>query len=694
MTPDLRTGRRRADAPDETAEPAADLVSAWESRRPAVLVVVFLLALLVVPPLVGRRISTLRTDILEVAELARARETEISLHVAREAAALRGYLLTGERTYVERYQEARRHETEAFAELRSLAERLNPALAERVDTLQALHRETHATSPALLQGRLSRDEFREHLSLQEARHRRVADASEALDAALTAEVRKRGEAIQRTQRLQAIVTAVLTLLALGAALLVGRLGRRLRGLTVRLRRLAREEAALSGIARTLSAVGSAGEVVERVADAALEVVRARAAYVERMGRGEEPVEVVAVAGRGHPDLGTRAAFPGSLTEEVMRRDAPELVTVHEVVEEGRSIARQLEGSCAGCSALVLPLASEGESLGALVLLRGPGEPAFLPDEIARGRTLADLASLALRRSLLLEERAQILAEEQRARAVAERAVRTRDRVLGIVAHDLRNPLSAVLTISSFLLDVPLAEEARAQQLQIIHRCAARMNRLIEDLLDVARIDSGGLAIDPHPVEAGPLVTEACELHRAAAVEKGVRLKCELADGLPPLHADFDRLLQVFSNLIGNAIKFTDERGKVTVGAEAVEEGVRFWVADTGPGIAEEDLPRIFDPHWQARGTAHLGSGLGLAIARGIVEAHGGRIRVESTRWAGTTFHFTLPAAGEALSTLTPGQRPEARRIPPPRSPRSHMLHHCRRCPRRCPPPPRSCSGRP
>ncbi|MEX2581871.1 MAG: ATP-binding protein [Gemmatimonadota bacterium] len=645
---DVHNGRRTEDETGETSGPTGDLVSAWESRRPAVLVVIFLVAILVIPPLVGRRISTLQTEIVEVAEGARVIETDVALYIAREAAALRGYLLTGEPEFLDSYREARVNEAAAFTELRPLAERLNPALGERVDAVRTLHRETHVSGSELLEGRLSQEEFREHLSLQQARNDLVANARGALDAALTAEVTIRRQEIQRTQRVQTILTAVLALLALGAAFLVGRLGGRLRALAVRLRRLAREEAALSRIARTLSGVRSASEVVDRVAESALEVVPARAAYVERIGREGAAVEVVAVAGSRHPELGTRVAFPGSLTNP----DQPELVKVRELVERGSSIARPLETECGECSALVLPLASEGESLGALVLLREAGQPNFLAAEVARGHTLADLASMALRRALLLEERQEILAEEQRARAGAERAVRTRDSVLGIVAHDLRNPLGAVLTSSSFLLDVALPEEGRVQQLQIIHRSAERMNRLIQDLLDVARIESGGLAIDPHRIEVGPLVKEACQLHRAPAAEKGVRLELELADELPEIRADLDRLLQVFSNLLGNAIKFTDERGKVTVGAEADEEGVRFSVTDTGPGIPKKDLSKIFDAHWQAAGTAHLGSGLGLAIARGIVEAHGGRIWVESMQWVGTTFHFTLPAAaGEEGSSV-------------------------------------------
>jgi signal transduction histidine kinase/CHASE3 domain sensor protein len=640
----FRIDHRREDVTDENAEPVEELVSTWESRTPAVVMVILLIAIVVIPPLVGLRISTLRTEIAEVAEHARARQANIAIDVAREAAALRGYLLTGEEEFRDQFREARDGEAEAFAELRSLAQRLDPDLAERVDNLQALHSEAHAIGAEVLAGRISRNEYLENLSLQEASYESFVAASRALDIALTAEVSERREAIELTQRLQTLAIVALALLTLVAALLMARLGGRFRALAVRLRKLAREEAALSRVARTLSAVGSAGEVVERVAASALEAVQAQAAYVERVRPGGMHVEIVAVTGSRYPARGTRAAYPGSISGDRIVRAEPEVVAVRAMLAEQRSTAQALEAGCGDCSALVVPLSSEGETLGALVLLREAGQPAFQADEVGRGRTLADLASLALRRALLLEEREQILAEEQGARALAEGAVRTRDKVLGIVAHDLRNPLGAILTSSSFLLDIQLPEEGRTKQLQIIHRSSVRMNRLIQDLLDVARIESGGLAIDPRCVEVAPLVTEACQFHAGAAAEKGVRLDCKVAEGLPALHADEDRLHQVFANLIGNAIKFTDGRGKVIVMAEAVGSGVHFSVADTGPGIPDEDQPRIFDAHWQAGATAHLGSGLGLAIAKGIVETHGGRIWVESAPWVGTTFHFTIPAA--------------------------------------------------
>jgi PAS domain S-box-containing protein len=248
----------------------------------------------------------------------------------------------------------------------------------------------------------------------------------------------------------------------------------------------------------------------------------------------------------------------------------------------------------------------------------------------------------------LASRAALAIDNARLYQGEREAVNIRDEVLSSVAHDLRNPLGTISMTAELLLDTtpPEDEEARGK-FEIIDRAAQGMNRLIQDLLDVTRIEGGqGLAIEPEREEVGPLVEEACEMLRPHAEDKGLRLSCELPEHLPAVRADRDRILQVFSNLIGNALKFT-EHGAIMVRAESAEGAVRFAVSDTGPGISQEDLPHLFERFWQARKARKGGAGLGLAITRGIVEAHGGRIWVASRVGEGTTFYFTLPVAGEA-----------------------------------------------
>ena len=170
--------------------------------------------------------------------------------------------------------------------------------------------------------------------------------------------------------------------------------------------------------------------------------------------------------------------------------------------------------------------------------------------------------------------------------------------------------------------------------------------MVMDLLDAARIQSGqAISIQPQPLPVGPLLAEAVEAFRLQAEQKCQRLVCETADGVSHVLADNDRLHQVLSNLIGNAVKFTPEGGLIRVTAEPEANGmVRFSVSDTGPGIPQELLPRLFQPFAQAADTASLGTGLGLAISKGIVEAHGGEIQAHTVPGEGTTFTFTLPAA--------------------------------------------------
>jgi signal transduction histidine kinase len=198
--------------------------------------------------------------------------------------------------------------------------------------------------------------------------------------------------------------------------------------------------------------------------------------------------------------------------------------------------------------------------------------------------------------------------------------------------------------ADLLLEIsPDPDETQRRQLEILRRAADGMNRLIQDLLEVARIESGqGLTIEPGRRNVALLLADACELFQQPAEEKGLRLECSSPPEDLAIHADRDRLLQVMSNLIGNALKFTDEGG-ITVRAERMGEDVRVSVSDTGPGIPEGDRVHLFERFWQARQSRRGGAGLGLAITKGIIEAHGGRIWVESEVGRGTTFFFTLPA---------------------------------------------------
>lgn len=240
-------------------------------------------------------------------------------------------------------------------------------------------------------------------------------------------------------------------------------------------------------------------------------------------------------------------------------------------------------------------------------------------------------------------------------ATAREAIDAREEVLKIVSHDLRNPLSTIAMSADLMLEMEMSGEQRAKQLAVIKRAGERMNRLIQDLLDVAKLEAGRMSVVRRPVDVPALLAEARDLLAPLAADKSISLETRADDGLPELHADADRAQQAIGNLVGNAIKFTPKGGRIRVRAEASGTGIRFSVADTGSGIPPEQLAQIFGRFWQADRADRRGIGLGLAITKAIVEAHGGRIWVESRVNEGTTFYFTLGSgtpSGDGLPAVT------------------------------------------
>jgi signal transduction histidine kinase len=223
-----------------------------------------------------------------------------------------------------------------------------------------------------------------------------------------------------------------------------------------------------------------------------------------------------------------------------------------------------------------------------------------------------------------------------------RAVRAREDLLAVVSHDLRNPLQAVkLTASLLLPQVGQAPHLR-KHLEMIERASDRMEHLIQDLLDSASIHAGGLSLHRQREVVASVVTEAVELQAPIAAERTIQLSVELAVDGAEIDCDRQRLLQVFANLIGNALKFCPSGGVIRVAASQRSGEILFSVNDTGPGIPPEQLGSLFEPYRAGLQPGH-GAGLGLYISKGLVQAHGGRIWVESELGQGTTFFFTLPS---------------------------------------------------
>jgi signal transduction histidine kinase len=226
----------------------------------------------------------------------------------------------------------------------------------------------------------------------------------------------------------------------------------------------------------------------------------------------------------------------------------------------------------------------------------------------------------------------------RARARSEAAVRSRERVMEIVAHDLRNPLGAI-GMSAEALHRTVPNEQERRHVDRIERAVGRMNNLIGDLVDITGIEHETLAVTPTREAVAPIVRETAEAFLPRAEQRHITLEVESPPADLTIAADRARIVQLLGNLVGNALKFTPEGGRVALRVAAQDHQVRFEVADTGPGISPENVPHIFEQYWKGEGD---GTGLGLFIARSIAHAHRGELGVQSAPGSGATFVFTLP----------------------------------------------------
>lgn len=220
----------------------------------------------------------------------------------------------------------------------------------------------------------------------------------------------------------------------------------------------------------------------------------------------------------------------------------------------------------------------------------------------------------------------------------------RDEMMAVVAHDLRNPVHTIMLASGAMADLGLSEEENRKQVALIRRAAGGMDHLIRDLLDATQIEKGQLAIQVAPTDVAAVIGDASAMCAQRAADCGIAIETDVATDLPRVVADRDRVVQVLGNLLGNSIKFTGKGGRITLRAAPRGRHVEVAVVDNGRGLAPDQIPRVFDRYWQADRKGRRGVGLGLAIVRGIVEAHGGVVEVESTLGKGSEFRFTLPMA--------------------------------------------------
>jgi Osmosensitive K+ channel histidine kinase len=282
------------------------------------------------------------------------------------------------------------------------------------------------------------------------------------------------------------------------------------------------------------------------------------------------------------------------------------------------------------SLLIVPLVAGDEAFGALTLIAADQAREFSADV----RMLADKFAATAARTL----------ENARLYGLAQRATRARDEVLGIVSHDLRNPISAIAMCARVLQENPPNDPAqRSQLLGTIRESTDWVNRLIQDLLDVANIERGQLSLELRAQDPAQLAMQARHMFELEATHHGITLDVDVPTNLPLVSADGARVVQALGNLLRNAIKFTPNGGRIVIAVGPGESGVVFSVRDSGAGIPVASQARVFDRYWQSSdGSRTRGTGLGLSITKGIVEAHGGSIWLHSTPGQGSTFSFSVP----------------------------------------------------
>jgi PAS domain S-box-containing protein len=308
------------------------------------------------------------------------------------------------------------------------------------------------------------------------------------------------------------------------------------------------------------------------------------------------------------------------------------------------------------SLVYIPLSSRSATLGVLTLISLDERRTFSGAELLFAADLASRVATAVDNGRLYRE--------------AKAAVRAREDILSFVAHDLRGLLfGSRLGIDNLLRLVPKEERRRGwKDLIRVQRLNSQMARMIEDLLDASSLDSGRLSLKLSDWATADLLSQVLEGLSAPAAAGGVAFAVDATDAAGTVCCDAGRVMQIFSNLVENAVKFTPKGGSITVFLSSAGEHFQFAVRDTGPGIAPEQLDHLFERYWQAEKNAQKGRGLGLYIAKHLVEAQGGRIWVESRLGAGTTFFFTLPRGSAGRPTLPASDRASDRASPSRSSP--------------------------
>lgn len=571
-------------------------------------VAVSLIAVVALPAYFDARANEAQERI-QILEEADALGTQLSLLKAQQMARFEAFVFTGDRSFREPYDASIAREDSAFERLSVLVRDLDFAVQERLHELGRQRLTWNYQNQQVFRGgavgnalQVSRDDYADLLR-----------STRELQRAIDSEVDEGSRAVARARTLQGRLTIALAILALGATLVVGRVGWRFRDLS--------------------------HEAERRRRDA----VRARReidAIVEATGEG-----VLGIDLDGRCISLNRAASEvlGYTETEIRGRDVHD--TLLHTRPDGTPWPRE---ECPILDALARRAAATSEAGAILWRRRNRAFPArWSLRPMVDGKELRGAV-------LTITDMTEIREKEE----ALHRAIQQREDVVSIVSHDLRNPLGVAMAAADLLLDLPLDEEERRNQARVIKRSGERMRNLIEDLLDVARIEEGAFVVHRSSEELLPLLHEVHGMFEGQACRKGIRIDVVAESEKATARIDRDRIIQALANLLDNALRFTPEGGTVSLGLAERNGTVQVSVSDDGPGIEPELLETLFDRFAQSSSSGG-GAGLGLAIVKGVAEAHGGDVDVTSVPEGGATFTIRLPRVDPAPT------EPEVAPIEPP-----------------------------
>lgn len=634
--------------------------STWTTVLPVAFIIVSLLSLAVLPVVVSNHTAKMRREITRIADPGRLAANHIQSDLSAELDKVIAYQVTGQAQYRREYETLVAQQDANRKLLLTYAPQLGDEVVRSLQSLIVESTKWHAGvgGGEFLARQLPQEVFLTRLYERHPSYEKAMTSATQLEAAIQLSIEDRLQRIRDAERINLSLTILLTMLALTSALLVAGLGRQMRLLAreaMRRRHEAEREAAdakaareaAEGEERRAAFLASAGQELTASLDYQQTITQLAKLVVSNLAE-YCLIDVIEREGVLRRAAVAHRKIDGDTT---LVRDIGR--PVHEIPEPLQRIMAQHEAKLVGASPqiasyfstkeiapqqslLIVPLVSRGETLG--LVAAGPREERpFSRDDVLLLAELARHGSLAI-------DNARLYLESQQ-------AVRAREEVLAIVSHDLRNPLNAVKLGTSLLRTSEHLSEEDREQLEIVTVSVNQMTRLIADLLDVTRLEGGKqLPIEQKEVDLAELFREVYEMFKSQAAASSISLEYEVAAEVPKVYADRHRVTQVLSNLIGNSLKFTPTGGLIRFKAERSDRFAAIEVSDTGPGIPPENLGDIFNPYWQAKRAERLGAGLGLPIAKGIVEAHGGRISVESQQGRGTTFRFTLPSWNPAAAS--------------------------------------------